>query len=141
MWISKFKSTVCSDTAGIRDVCVSKQELEELSCKEMQSNQRFKFPSMPEQVLSKGKHINSGSPTADISIKTVLLPMPSHASNNLSLKIIFLMLKRTICTERRRGSFYLLLTENDVSPTGSPPLILAHFPPEIYLHICTLPPL
>lgn len=38
---------------------------------------------MPKQVLSKCKPINSGSPTADISIMTVLLPMPSHASNNL----------------------------------------------------------
>lgn len=117
------------------------QELEEPSCKEMQSNQRFKFPSMPEQVLSKGKHINSGSPTADISIVTLLRPMPSHASNNLSLKMTFLMLKRTICIERRRGSFYLPLTENNVSSTAFPPLILVHFPPRNTYTICTLPPL
>jgi len=50
--------------------CPEEQELEEPSHKEMQSNQRFKFPSMPEQVLSKGKHISSSSPTADISIMT-----------------------------------------------------------------------
>lgn len=77
------------------------------SCKEMQWNQRFKFPSVPKQVHSKGKHINSGSPTADISIMTVLLPTPSHASNNLSWKMTFLMLKRTVCIERRRGRFLL----------------------------------
>lgn len=76
-------------------MCVwREQELEESSCKQMQPNQRFRFPCMYEQVLNKAKHISSGSPTADISIVTVPLPMSSHVSNNLWLKMTFLMLKK-----------------------------------------------
>lgn len=92
---------------------------------------------MPEQILSKGKHINNGSPTAEISTMTALFPMSSHASNNLSLKMTFLMLKRTICIERKAGSFCLWLTESDAS-TG---FLCSHFLWDIQTHKHTSPPL
>lgn len=52
-----------------------------------------------------------------------------------------LMLKRTIHIERGRDRFNVLLTENEVSSSGFSPLILAHFPRDMYLHICMLPSL
>lgn len=94
----------------------------------MQSNERFRFSSVPKQVLSKGKHINSGSLTAETSSMTALLPMPSPAYNNLSLKIIYLMLKRTICIERKRDDFMVCLQKITSPPPASLLCSLPTFP-------------